>query len=554
MHDPLLQFVKACEEAVRSALSKIALLVDDLQFSTPPEGMGDLALPCFRLSKRMGRSPAEIAKDLRSALEPSPYFACSVTGPYLNFAFSDTALARALFDSLFALKNRFGSHPPKGTKVIIEHTSANPTDRLHVGRGRNPIIGDTLARLMRAAGYSVETQYYVDDMGRQAALKTLAVRHSKTYQWASAAAGESQTTQDHDPAVKEEMERIIAGAERGEPGVIEEMSEVCAEVMRETIEPTLEKLGAKVDLYVTESRFVMDGSVKRVLDSLRSAALPQENGALYMDMEGEKIFLCRADGTSLYPARDVAYHLWKLAQCDLAVNVLGEDHKLEAKAVETALRLLGSEKAPRVLFYAFVSLPEGKMSTRKGRAVFIDDLLDESVERALKEVDTRRPELSCTKRERIAKAVGHAAVRYNIVRVQAEKPMIFKWEEALNFEGNSAPFIQYAHARACSILAKADAPERPQTLPGMHKSELKLMRTLAHLPSTVSKCALEMTPHPLASYAFALASDFNQFYRDCRVLNAEDELRSFRLALVQGTKWALGSVLDILGIEALEEM
>src|SRR5213078_2034312 len=143
--------------------------------------------------------------------------------------------------------------------------------------------------------------------------------------------------------------------------------------------------------------------------------------------------------------RDLAYHLRKMERCDRAINVLGEDQKLSFQRLRATFQLMGIDWAPETIYYAFVSLPEGRMSTRKGIVVYVDDLIDEAIERAFAEVSRRRA---------IAETIGLGALRYNIVRVQAEKAITFRWEDALNFEGNSAPFLQYAHARACSILAK----------------------------------------------------------------------------------------------------
>jgi arginyl-tRNA synthetase len=562
-HDPLLKSREAAERIMGDAMVKLGVAGAQITFDEPPEGMGDLAFPCFALSKKLRRGPAQIAQELAAAAGKAPEISSiSAAGPYVNFAFDDKMLAKATLEAVLDHGASYGSHPPSGKKVLLEHTSANPTDRLSVGRGRNPIIGDTLARIMRTAGYSVETQYYVDDMGRQAAMKTLAVRHGQTYQWAAGAAGEKEGEEGADPALKRELASLVSGAERGDKATIDEMMRVCSDVMQENITPTLRRIGADVDAYISESKFVLDGSVGRVMADLKGSGLPDENGATYIDLErhgisgrSSKYFLSRADGTSLYATRDVAYHLWKLGRCDRAVNVLGEDHKLEAKGVEISLKLLGSEKVPEVLFYSFVSLPEGKMSTRAGRVVMLDDLLDEAEERALAEVAKRRPELTDGKKRDIARAVGVAAVRYNIVRVQAEKPMVFKWEEALNFEGNSAPFVQYAHARASSILAKAgEVPSDYDPSLLAHEMELKLVRRLAAFPSLVAKCAKDMTPHLMASYALLLASDFNQFYRDCPVLVAEGGTKVARLALVKASRLALQSALNVLAIEPLEEM
>lgn len=544
------------------ALGKLGVESGQIAFDDPPEGMGDLAFPCFALSKSLRRGPAQIAQELAAAGKTPEIASVKAAGPYVNFTFDDKLLTKATLEAVLRNGAAYGSHPRSGKRVLLEHTSANPTDRLHVGRGRNPIIGDTLARALRMSGCDVDTQYYLDDMGRQAAMRLMAERHGKTYQWA---AGLVEAERQDPEAVERraELDAIVKGAERGDTALIAELQAICKKVMEENISPVLRLISAEPDTYVSESKFVVDGSVGRAVDGLRaSGKCGEDDGALFIDLapfgvsgRTSRFFLTRGDGTSLYPARDVAYHVWKNGQCDRAINILGEDHKTESRGVEVALRALGQENVPDVLFYSFVSLPEGKMSARKGRVVYLDDLVEEAIDLAKEEVAKRRPELGEERRADIAKAVGVAAVRYNIVRTQPEKQMVFKWEEALNFEGNSAPFIQYAHARACSILAKAgNIPSNYNPSLLAHEMELRLVRRLAAFPSLIAKCARDMTPHLLASYAFLLASDFNQFYRDCPVLVAEGDARGARLALVQASRLALRSALNVLAIEPLEEM
>jgi arginyl-tRNA synthetase len=199
------------------------------------------------------------------------------------------------------------------------------------------------------------------------------------------------------------------------------------------------------------------------------------------------------------------------------------------------------------------------MSTRKGTVVYIDDLLDEAEERALAEVRKRRPELGQEEQERIARLVGIGAVRFNIASVQAEKGITFRWEEALDFEGASAPFVQYSHARCASILRKAaeegHAPGDASGAPLLTEpTERALVRALARLPSVVQGCAEESKVHPLAAYAIEVANAVNQFYRDAPVLQAPPDLRAARLALVLAAKHALRNGLDLLGVEAPEAM
>src|SRR5207244_3591283 len=183
--------------------------------------------------------------------------------------------------------------------------------------------------------------------------------------------------------------------------------------------------------------------------------------------------------------------------------------------------LMGIDWAPETIFYAFVNLPEGRMSTRKGRVVHLDDLIDEALDRAYTEVSKRRTDLSEAKKREIAETIGISAVRYNIVRVQAEKAITFHWEEALNFEGNSSPFVQYAHARACSILSKSNGSGRADRRLLVHPQEQRLLRRIAKFPSGLRDAAIGRRVHSVAGEASEFAAQFNQFYRHCPVLTAE---------------------------------
>jgi arginyl-tRNA synthetase len=236
------------------------------------------------------------------------------------------------------------------------------------------------------------------------------------------------------------------------------------------------------------------------------------------------------------------------------INILGEDQKLGQAQLAIALKLLGQDRAPECVFYSFVSLPEGRMSTRKGTVVYLDDLIEEAEERALEEVRKRRTDLSEERMREIAKAIGRGAVRYNIVRVQPEKPLVFKWEDALNFEGNSAPFVQYAHARACSIQRKAGISEGaydPATLTNDY--ELRLVRVLARYPSVIREAGEKARIQVLPAFGHELAAAFNQFYTYVPVLKGEEN-REARLALVDATRIVLANVLNTLGLSAPEEM
>jgi len=565
--DPYEQFRQEILSLIREAVSSIYGNLKFVQtLEKPPEGFGDFAFPCFPLAPLAKKSPSDIAAEIAGYIDSKKNVwieKVEEKNGYVNFFINKTKLAELAIKNVFEEKEG-----GKKEKVILEHTSANPNGPLHVGRARNPIIGDTLARIFRWSGYDVETQFYVDDMGKQVAILLwglknidMEVEEKKEDHRLVAFYQKAYEMMEKDEKVKEEIGQIIKKCEDGDEKTLEEMKSAYEKALEGILE-SLERINIKIDSFVEESRFILDGSVQYVIEELKKTEFAgYENGALYLDMEhfgihgrNKKFFLTRKDGTSLYATRDIAYHLWKGKRADMLINVLGEDHKLEAKLVEVSLKILDA-KVPVTVFYSFVSLPEGKMSTRRGRVVYLDDLIDEAVERAYEEVKKRR-NLDEEKARFIAEKVGTGAIRYNIVKVNPEKAITFRWEEALNFEGESAPFIQYAHARCCSIINKAGVAELNLSEIDFssysHPQEINLIKVIASFPEVVKRCEDEFNPAFIAEYAHKLASSFNAFYRDCQVIGGEKEKE--RLALVRATQHTLKNVLTLLGIEALEEM
>ncbi len=574
--DPLSAFRAQLTTAVTATLEAWGVEAT-LPLETPPDSnMGDAGIPCFLLAKALRKAPPAIAADLAAAITPGDWIAeVRAVGPYVNVFMDRRRLANAILaDPAAAL-----TAAPKPGKILLEHTSANPNGPLHVGRARNPILGDTLARLLRAAGRDVETQYYMDNLGRQVAQLYYGKKNIPADQLPPATRDKpdhdlvryyqaANEVRERDPIVAEEIKQLVATLETAPPELVADVRtvyEACFEGMRQS----LDRLGVTYDSIKDESDLVVGGDVEQTIERLKHSPRwnQEEDGANYLDMEAElkgnkstKFFFTRKDQTSVYATRDVAYHKWKAEQVEshgdqgYLINVLGEDHRLQSLQVSVALEELGHPR-PHVVFYSFVSLPEGKMSTRANRVVFLDDLLDEAVSRAYDAVKERRgDELSEDQLQQIAEKVGIAAIRFNIARVQAEKPIAFRWEEALDFEGG-APYLMYAHARAASLMRRAEAIKPVFRADKVGDGEIRLAMKLAQFVPALEEAAGSDAPHKFCNFVLELAGSFNEYYRDHPVLDCEDpQMRELRLWCMQAAKEALRRGLEALGLPAPDAM
>jgi arginyl-tRNA synthetase len=318
-----------------------------------------------------------------------------------------------------------------------------------------------------------------------------------------------------------------------------------------------------MDKYVRESEFMFGGKVAEVLEKLKKTTYWfEKEGSLAIDLEKygikKELVLLRSDGTTLYTTRDIAYHLWKLQHGD-CVNVIANEQTLQQQQLRAALDILGVqnvEKRVRHLSYELVTIPGMRMSSRTGEFISADQLLEEGAGRAREEIDQRNLDVPETEKGKIAKAIAVGAIRFNMVRITPLKPIEFKWEEALNFEGESAPYLQYSHARACRILEKAGKPEKEADISKAEFSpeERKLLILLSKLPEVVEASAEDLKPNLLANYLYSLCEAFNKFYFKCPVIDSAEPTRSARIMMVKAFKQAISNGLKVLGIEPLERM
>jgi len=374
-----------------------------------------------------------------------------------------------------------------------------------------------------------------------------------------------------------EVNRILREYERGEKktkDLIRGLSQICIEGFKQTFA----RCGISVDSWDWESTFVWNGDVSRYLEALRKTSFVfKEAGVLELDAEAvaenlglKEIFgvrkdqeipsltLVRADGTSLYTTRDIAYSIWKFGRADRVINVIGMEQKLSQLQLKLALCALGYvEEAKRLIHFAYnlVRLPGRKMSGRRGRYVTFDELMDEAVARAYSEVSKRSPSLDEKAKKRISEIVGVGAVKYALVETDPLKPVIFTWDKVINFERNSAPYIQYSHARACSILRKTGRVDSADFKLFKEQIERDLTITISRFPEIFIDSAENLKPYLIADYANSLADKFNTFYAALPVIKAEpQELSNARIMLVDAVRITLRNALNLIGIEAPERM
>ena len=560
---------KQAIDAINKALDQYDVEIDrDFRLDFPPNpDLGDLASTiAFALTKKLRTSPPEVAADLVEKIEvPKIFSKVQNFGPYVNFFIDYNEFSKQLLDKV---DDSYGQLPATGEKIVLEHTSANPNGPLHIGHIRNSIFGDSLARLLKLAGRDVTTQYYVNDMGRQIAIIVCGITELglkiEDYEGEKVDHKVGKLYYDANKAVEEDeklagkVDELIQKYEEGSDdelnAIFEQVVSTCISGMKQS----LQRINIKHDDFVWEGQFVRSGEVDELVHYIQREGFTRENDVLFIDLTDfniEKEFvLRRSNGTSLYSTRDLAYHKYKATLGDTVLDILGSDHKLAAKQIRVIFEEIFRQTPPEVIFYEFITLPEGSMSTRRGKFVSVDELIDEAVSRATDEIKSRNPDLSDDEVAPMAEEIGIGAVRFFIAKLSPEKHLTFKWDEALSFERGCAS-IQYAHARACKLLAKSGKDVSSLSVSDdwePNDVEKDLVRQIAKFPQVVEDCANKQRVHNITQYCQDLAGSFNKFYKSEQVIGSDVE--DTRLILVDRAKTTIKNALDILGVSAPRKM
>jgi arginyl-tRNA synthetase len=539
----------------------------------------------------VGQLAQEIAQGVRDALgTPAGFSRVEALRGYLNLYFDSSEFTRRVVDSILDQGADFGRGEPRGERVMVEYAQPNTHHSFHIGHSRNAILGEVLARLMEFAGFETIRASYPGDIGL--GVITVLWAYQKFYkgqepegvhargQWLLKIYTEATKllTPREDETSQEREQRDAYEAERrdlyrkwdaGDPEV-RQLWLTTREWSLEELRSILEMLDIRIDVWFFESE--VDEPAKEIVEELIKLGIADDErpeGPVIVKID-EKLGLkkekyrtnviLRSDGTTLYLTKDLALAKIKFEKynVDRSIYVIDTRQSLHMQQTFKILELWGFPQASKCyhLGYGFVSLPEGAMSARKGRVVLFKDVADEAIQRVLKVIAEKNPDLPQAQREVVAQQVGLGALAYAMLSVDNNKDIIFEMDEALNFDGHTAPYIQNAHVRANSILKKAGGtPAAAEFDYQLSKHEVELIDLLARFPQTVQMAAQDYRPLVLANYAYDLASTFHSFYHAVPVIQSETEaVRNARLRLVAAARQGLANALRLLAIQAPDVM
>ena len=567
----------------KAALAIKALWGADVDASTLQVGVtrkefeGDYTLVTFPLLRITHTSPDACGNAIGEWLTANvPEISAfnSVKG-FLNLSFSQVYWNEVLAD--IASAPSFGQLPSTGKRIMVEFSSPNTNKPLHLGHIRNNLLGDSVSRILKACGNEVIKSTIVNDRG---------VHICKSmYAWEKCFNGATPESTgkkgDHlvgdcyvayakmekeHPEIIDEVHKMLVDWEAGDPHVRELWAMMNGWVYA-GFDQTYAALGITFDQVDHESETYLLGK-ELVQKGLDMGVFEKEaDGSVWCDLTADGLdrkLVLRGDGTSVYITQDLgtAERRFETFKLDSHVYVVGNEQDYHFQVLKLILGKLGFDWAPRIyhLSYGMVELPEGKMKSREGTVVDADDLIQNMYEEARRtsEESGKLADMSPEEKDRLFHIIGLGALKYFIIKVDPKKTMLFNPKESIDFNGNTGPFIQYTHARICSILRKAEGSFGPGDIgPDVQASakEIRLVKLLSQFPGKVAEAGASLSPAIIANYAFELAKEFNQYYHETPVLKEENPvLLRYRLVLISIIASTLRTAMGLLGIELPERM
>lgn len=533
----------------------------------PPDfSMGDYALPCFRFAKVLRKSPVQIAETLAKTIDADDVI-CEITpvNGYLNFKINKVGLARETLEEIARKGEKYGSSDVGAGKVVcIDYSSVNIAKPFHIGHLSTTVLGSALYKIYNFLGYKAVGINHLGDYGTQFGKLISAYKHwgdKKTVEEGGIHAVNDlyvRFNECADEQMEKEAREYFRLIESGDKEA-NDLFEWFKSLTLAYVDKIYKRLDVRFDSYAGE-RFYTD-KMQPVIDELKEKGLLKEsNGAQIVDLEEYGMPPClilRSDGASLYATRDIAAAIYRKKTYDFykCLYVVAYQQNLHFKQFFKVIELMGKEWAKDLVHvaYGMVSLEDGAMSTRKGKVVWLEDVISKCVEKAYSIVCEKNPDLE--NKEEIAEKVGIGAVIFGALYNNKIKDITFSYDKVLSFEGETSVYVQYTCARANSVLEKAGATDfnLPEDI-AVGDEEFEVIRTLSSFPETVREAAEKYEPCYIARYAVDLAQKFNKFYFDCKILTAEGSAKQFRLALTSATLRTLKNALSLLGIGVPDKM
>lgn len=544
-------------------------VIENLLEVPPNKELGDYAFPCFVLAKQLKKAPVAIAQDLAGTLEKTDMLQDIVpTGPYVNFKLDRTLYSKNTIETVLQEKERYGSNDVgKGKTAVVEFSSTNIAKPFHIGHIRSTVIGNVIRNLYHFSGYKTVAINYLGDYGTQFGMIIAAYKL-----W-----GDDKAIEE--APIKELLNlyvRYNREAETDEAMMntardwfyrLEQKDEEATRLWSwfKTIslgefERVYRLLGIEFDSYHGEmynSQFIPE-----VLEELeeKNLLVPSE-GAKIIDLADEKLpimLVVKSNGSSTYMTRDIATAInrKKVYDFDKNIYVVGSQQNLHFQQLRAALKKMGYSWWNDCIHIPFgmISLKDETLSTRKGKIVFLEDVLNKAIEKTMGIIEDRNPDLE--NKDLVAKQVGIGAVIFQELFNNRIKDYVFDWDEVLNFEGETGPYVQYTLARSNSILSKGMDLDRKEIdyTKITAEEEYLLLSSIGDFPKRVLDALDKNEPSFITRQLVEIAKNFNKFYNTCPILNSDEEIKKARLSIVQVTNQTLKNGLRLLGIEAPERM
>ena len=568
--------MKRFEAQIREALSAAAgFPKEKLLLEAPKQReLADFAFPCFSLAKERKQAPTAIAKELESALRVAG-IRTQASGPYVNFTIERPVLAKALLPEICGKRERYGSDETgRGKTVIIDYSSPNIAKPFGVGHLRSTVIGAALKRILEFRGHPCIGVNHLGDWGMQFGRMMLAVKRYDPQEsfvkaedptkallelYVRIHREEEEEEKQGKAGLKEEARQWFLRLEAGKDAEARRLWKLLIDCSWKEFQKVYRMLGVTFEEVHGESFY--EDKLASAVDRLVKAGVTKiSEGALIVELEEEKLPPCllkTGDGTTLYATRDLAaafyrFERWRFHK---ALYVVGSDQRLHFRQLKAVLRRMGLPWAEDLVHVDFgmMNLREGKMSTRKGRVIYLEEVLRRAVELVRGIIAEKNPELR--DREAVARAVGIGAVVFNDLKNGRVKDVLFDWDQVLNFDGETGPYVQYTHARLCSILRRHGRPVDAARVDFTKTKEAgTLLALLGRFPSFVAAAADAFEPSILTGHLLEVAQTANNFYREHRVLGEPAETEKARLAVVDAARIVLANGLRLLGVAAPEEM